>query len=116
MVQIGRRGTARRFFENVKKLFEFQNSGPSFFVSVSPVYCKKFDSIRTKLTEEIDFQVCPYGNSGNGTAATARRSVGYSDRTGGAAECSDRNSGAFRTGGAIGPKNQPACYILHCSE
>ena len=82
MVQIGHRGTARRLFENLKKLskiteFEFQNSGPSFFASVSPVYCKKFDSIRTKLTEEIHFEVCPYGDSGNGTAAAARRSPGY---------------------------------------
>jgi len=45
---------------------------------VSPVYCKKFDSIRTKLTEEIDFEVCPSGDSGNGTAAAARHSAGYS--------------------------------------
>jgi len=29
---------------------------------VSPVYCKKFDSIRTKLTEEIHFEVCYSGN------------------------------------------------------
>jgi len=36
---------------------------------------KKFDSIRTKLTEEIDFKVCPYGDSGNGTATAARRSL-----------------------------------------
>jgi len=85
MVQIGRRGTARYLFENLKKFskitqFEFQNSGPSFFVSVSPMYCKKnFDSIRTILTEEIDFEVCAYGDSGNGTAAAARRSAGYSD-------------------------------------
>jgi len=49
-----------------KKIFkiteiEFQNYGPSFFASVSPVYRKKkFDSIRTKLTEEIHFEVCPY--------------------------------------------------------
>jgi len=67
MVQIGRKGTARRLFENFKKFskiaeFEFQNSGPSFFASVSPVYCKKIDSIRTKLTEEIDFEVCHFGN------------------------------------------------------
>jgi len=27
----------------------------------------------------IDFEVCPYGYSGNGTAAAARRSTGYSD-------------------------------------
>ena len=84
MVQIGRRGTARILFENFKKFskiteFEFQNSRPSFFASVSPGYCKKFDSIRTKLTDEIDFEVCPYGNSGSGTAAAARRLAGYSD-------------------------------------
>jgi len=54
MVQIGRRGTARCLFENFKKLskiteFEFQNSGPSFFASVSSVYCKKvrLDSYKT---------------------------------------------------------------------
>ena len=70
-----------------------------FFASVFPVYCKKFDSIRTKLTEEIDFEVCPYGDSGYGTAAAARRSAGYSDWTGGATACSDRSSRAFRTGG-----------------
>jgi len=45
-VQVGRRGTARRLFENFKKFskiteFECQNAGRSFFVSVSPVYCKK---------------------------------------------------------------------------
>jgi len=44
MVQIGRRGTARRLFENLKKKqiteFEFQNSGPSF-LRLCPVYCKK---------------------------------------------------------------------------
>ena len=65
MAQIVRRGTARRLFENFKKFskiteFEFQNPGPSFFASVSPVIVKKFDSIRTKLTEEIHFEVCPY--------------------------------------------------------
>jgi len=42
MVQIGHRGTVRRLFENLKKFskikkFEFQNSGPSFFVCVSCV-------------------------------------------------------------------------------
>jgi len=65
MVQIGRRGTVRRLFENFKKFskiteFNFQNSGPSFFASVSPVYCKKnLDSIPTKLAEEIHFEVAP---------------------------------------------------------
>ena len=38
---------------------------------------KKFDSIRTKLTEEIHFEICPYGDSDNGIAAAARRSPGY---------------------------------------
>jgi len=105
MVQIGRRGTAWRLFENFKEFskiteFEFQNSGPSFFVSVSPAYCKKkFDSIWTKLTEEIDFEVCRDGDFGNGTAAAAWCSAGYSDWTGGAAACSDQSSGALRTGG-----------------
>jgi len=30
------------------------------FASVSPVFCKKIYSIRTKLTEEIHFEVCPH--------------------------------------------------------
>jgi len=50
-----------------------------FGVSVSCVLQKNFDSIRTKLTEEIDFEVFLYGDSGNGTAAAARRSTGYSN-------------------------------------
>jgi len=29
--------------------------------------------------EEIDFEVCPYGGSGIGTAAAAQRSAGYSE-------------------------------------
>jgi len=34
-----------------------------FFAFMSPVYCKKkFDSIQTKLTEEIHFEVCHSGN------------------------------------------------------
>ena len=85
MVQIGRKGTARRLFENFKKIskiteFEFQNSGPSFFLHLC-LLCivKNLDSIRTKLTEEMHFDVCPYGDSGNGTAAAARRLTGYSD-------------------------------------
>jgi len=81
MVQIGRRGTSDAFLKIAKITeFEFQNPGPSSFASVSPVYCKKkLDSIRIKLTEEIDFEVCPYGDSGNGTAAAAQCSEGYSD-------------------------------------
>ena len=68
MVQIGRRGTMRCLFENFKKFskiteFEFQNSGPSFFLRLCLLFIvKKFDSIRTKLTEEIHFEVCHSGN------------------------------------------------------
>ena len=67
MVQIGRRGTARRLFENFKKFskiteFEFQNSGPSFLRLCFLCIVKKFDSIRTKLTEDIDFEICHSGN------------------------------------------------------
>jgi len=62
MVQIGRRRTAQRLFENFKKSqksqFEFQNSGLSFLRLYLLCIVKKFDSIRTKLTEEIDFEVC----------------------------------------------------------
>ena len=31
--------------------------------------------MQTKLKEEIRFEVCPYGDSGNGIAAAARRSL-----------------------------------------
>jgi len=113
IVQIGRRRTARRLFENFKKLskitkFEFQNSGTSFFASVSPVHCKKIDSIRTKLIEEIDFEVCPYGDSGNGTAAAARRSrdilIEPAARRRAAIEARGHSElAAFGTEGAIGP-------------
>ena len=103
MVQIGRRGTARRLFENFKKIskiteFEFQNSGPSFFASCLLCIVKNLDSIRAKLTEVIYFERCPYGDSGSGTAGAARCLPAYSNWTGRAAACCDRSSGAFRTG------------------
>jgi len=82
MVQIGRRGTVRRLFENFKKLSkitEFEILVHHFLCLCLLCIVKKFDSIRTKLAEEIDFEVCCYGDSGNGTAAAARRSAGYSD-------------------------------------
>ena len=53
MVQIGRRGTAGRLFENSQKFskiteFEFQNSGPSFFAPVSCIVKKiRLDSHKT---------------------------------------------------------------------
>ena len=113
-VQIGHRGTAQRRFENVKNSQKSQNSNfkilvHHFFAPVSPVYCKKkFDSIRTKLTEEIDFEVCPYGDSGNGTAAAARRSardilIEPAAWRHTAIEARGHSElGAFGTGGAIG--------------
>ena len=136
MVQIDSRGTARRLFEHFEKFskiteFEFQNSGPSFFASLSPVCCKKnFDSIRTKLTEEIHFEVFPDGDSSNGTVAAARRESA-------APACSSKQQRqhrraaiearrAFRTGGIrtcwrselgaqSGRKNQPAClFVCQC--
>ena len=67
MVEIGRRGIARRPFENLKNFskiteFEFQNSGPSFFVFMSPVYCKKNRLDSNKTDGEIDFEICHSGN------------------------------------------------------
>jgi len=43
MVQIGLRDAFLKVSKNSTKIteFEFQNSGPSFFAPVSPVYCKK---------------------------------------------------------------------------
>ena len=104
MVQIGRRGTVWRLFENFKKFFlKSQNSNCRILVHHFWRLCllciiKKFHSIRTKLMEEIDFEVCPYGNSGNGTAAAAWCSAGYSDWTGGAAACSYRSLGRSNWG------------------
>ena len=123
MVQIGRRGTVRRLFENLKKFskiteFEFQNSGPSFFASVSPAYCKKnFDSIRTKLTEEIHFEVCHSGNPPPIVACSG--STGGVQRQSTTEMCGSRNvaTASFRgfwpqireLGAQSGRKNQPAC-------
>ena len=113
MDQIGRRGTARRLFENFKKFskiteFEFKNSGASFFASVSPVHCKKFDSIRTKLTEKIDLKFSPMAipamallqlhDAGRDILIepAARRRAAIEAR-------GHSELGAFRTGGAIRP-------------
>jgi len=103
MVQIGFRGTARRLFENFKKFskiteFEFQNSCPSFFASVSYVYCKKIHLIRTKLMEEIDFEVFRYGDSGNGTPAAARRIEPVAQRHTAIEARGHSEQGAFETG------------------
>ena len=115
MVQIGRRGTARCcLFENFKKNskiteFEFQIILVHHFLRLC-LLCivKKFDSIRIKLTEEIDFEVCPYGDSSNAllqqhngrrdilVEPAARRRTAIEAR--GHAEL-----GAFGPGGAIRP-------------
>ena len=121
MVQISRRGTARCLFENFKKFFnnsqKSQNSNFKILVHHFLCLCllcivKKFDSIRTKLTEEIHFEVCPYGDSGNCTAAAARRLLGYSDWTGGVWRSKlggIPNWGHSELGTQSGRKNQPAC-------
>jgi len=64
MVQIGRSGTARRLFENFNKFskiteIEFQSSGPSFFASVSPAYCKKIRLDSNKTDGEDTFWSLP---------------------------------------------------------
>ena len=96
MVQVGRTATARRLFENFKKFskiteFEFQNSGPSFFASVSPVYCKKIGAIpAVALLQQHD----------------ARRDILIEPAVLRRAAIEARGHselGAFRTGGAIGP-------------
>jgi len=115
MVQIGGRGTARRLFENFKKFpiiteFEFQNSGTSFFFRLC-LLCivKKFNSIRTKLTDEIDFEVCSYGDSGNGTAAAARRSAEYLIEPAARRRAAIEARGHSELGAQSGRKKQPAC-------
>jgi len=65
MVQIGRRGTVRRLFKNLKNCQKSQNLNFKILVHHFLCLCllcivKKFHSIRTKLTEEIHFEVCPY--------------------------------------------------------
>ena len=76
MVKIIRRGTVQRVFENLKKISkitEFKILVHHHFLRLC-LLCivKKLDSIRTKLTEEIDFEVFPHGDAGNGTAVAAR--------------------------------------------
>ena len=133
MIQIGRRGIARRLFENFKKFskiteIEFQNSGPSFFASVSPVYCEKNDSIRTKLTEEIHFEVCHSdnlppivacsGSTGCVTACSGSRRQRCADpemlRPHHSADSDHRsaNWGHSELGAQSGRKNQPACLCV----
>jgi len=115
MVQIGHRGTAQNF---QKSQFEFQNCGSSFFASVSPVYCKKkFDWIPTKLTEEIDFEVCPMVIMAMALLQQhdARRDILIEPaaRRRAAIEALGRSE----LGAQSGRKNQPACNIIvFCSS
>ena len=76
MVQIGRRGTALCLFENSRKS---QNSNFKILVHHFLRLCllcivKKIDSNKTDRGNR--FEIFPYGDSGNGTAAAARYSAG----------------------------------------
>ena len=75
---------------------------------MSPVYCKKLDSIRTKLTEEIDFEVCPLAIPAMALLQqhNARQDILIEPaaRQHAAIEGPGHSElGAFGTGGAIGP-------------
>jgi len=64
MVQIGRRGTEQRLFDYFKKFSKSQNSNFKILVHHLLRLCllcivKKFNSIRTKLRDEIDFKFAP---------------------------------------------------------
>jgi len=86
IAQIGNRGIARRLFENFKKSKKkLQNSIFKIlvlhFLRLCLLLCIE---IKTGLDSNKSdggdmFEVCPYGDSGNGTAVAARRSAGYSD-------------------------------------
>jgi len=116
--------------------FKFQNSGPSFFASVAPVYCKKkltrFEQF-TKLTEEIHFEVCHSGNlppivACRGSTGSVAGGVHRQSTTDVQIQkCCVHIIQRFRTGriwnwgrselGAqSGRKNQPLCaiYISNC--
>jgi len=72
---------------------------------------KKFYSIRTKVTEEIDFEVCPYGDS---ALALLQQHDAWRDiliepalRQRAAIEA----RGHSELGVQSGRKNQPACVV-----
>jgi len=88
---------------------------------VFPVYCKKIDSIRTKLTEEIQFEVC---HSGNLPPIVACSAAAVDDRVADPEMLRPHHSvrgfwpqirelGAFGTGAQSGRKSQPAC-VHYC--
>ena len=101
MVQIGRRGTARRLFEISQNSQKSQNSNFKILVHHFLRLCL--------LTEEIHFEVFPYDDSGNGIAAAphdARRDIVIKPAARRRAANEARGHSelrAFGTGGAIGP-------------
>jgi len=118
MIQIGCRGTARRHLENFKKLskiteFEFQNSGPSFVcVCVSCVLQKKFASIRTKVTEDIDLEVSPMAIPAMALLQQhdARRDILIEPAA--RRRAAIEAPGHSELGAQSGRKNQPACLYI----
>ena len=114
MVQIGHRGTARRLFENFKQFsklteFEFHNSGPSFLRLCLLCIVKKFDSIRTKLTEQIYFEISPMAIPAMTLLQQhdARRDILIEPAARWRAAIEAR--GHLELGAQSGRKNQPAC-------
>ena len=114
MVPIGRRGTARRLFENFKKFLKNHRIRISKFWSIIFLrlcflcIVKKFDSIRTKLTQEIDFEVCPFAIPAMALLQLhdARRDILIepAPRRRAAIEARGHSElGVFGTAGAIGP-------------
>jgi len=114
MVQIGRRGTARRLFENLKNSQKSQNSNfkilvHNFFASVSPVYCKK---ISTRFEQNgrrryiLKFAPMAIPAMALLQQHDARRDIVVESAARRRATIDARGHselGAFGTGGAIGP-------------
>ena len=80
------------------------------------VYFKKIDSIRTKVTKEIDFEVCPYGDSGNGTAAAARARRHILIEPAAWRRAAIEARGRSELGAQPRRKNQPACPSVSCGS
>ena len=121
VVQIGRRGrgTARRLFENFKKFskiteFEFQNSGPSFFASVSPVYCEKIRLDSNKTDGGDRFWSLPLWRfrQWHWCSSTTLGGIFWLNRRRAAIEA----RGHSELGAQSGRKNQPACKIKPVPE
>jgi len=127
MVQIGRRGTARRLFENFKKSKKNHRIRISkfwsiiFFASVSPVYCEKIwlDSNKTDGGDtfwSLPFQQPSY-RAAAALAAWRRRAATVDDRCADPEmlhphHSADPNWGHSELGAQLGRKNQPACFFV----